>query len=673
MNIPEMFTSEGQRSTLVRFPERLDRKQFYSIAYPYMYLSHIMDEKFKELFVKGYVKGTVILCNGNEATTVGMCIPFRPGVDVLSILHRDLAGHILQGAAPLSLFCQYMANEKSPTHGREGNVHHGNAAARRFPMISHLGDMLGVIVGGVWGARRNGEEVLGLAVIGDGGSSTGDFHESLNIASVRRIPVLFLIENNHYAYSTPTKYQYNCEKLSDRSVGYGIEGATVDGTDAWEVYTAVCDAMEGMHADSLPRIIECRTLRLEGHAAYDKAEYVSKEEYQEWMKNEPLSKARKEFLATGIGETDIQALEKKINDYIDETVKEALTFGRPSPEKHIGTVHAPINRAITLPPYKRERTRNLNAVNAALEYVMDHFPDAALIGQDIGVYGSAFKTCKGLFEKFGMDRVWDMPIAESATVAFCLGASQTGVKPIMEFQFADFGTEAVTQLGLNSGSWYFRTDQPAQMLFRMPCGGGITLGAFHSGEFEGLWSRFPGLKLFYPVTPQETFEAIVAAFVDPNPCIVFEHKFLYGGRMETVEFNGDYNAIYRPRKYTHGSELTILAWGVMAETAVSLVRKYNYSAEVWNPFILNPLYLDECMESIRKTGRLLVVQESSETAGLGDRIISLVCRNEGDSLKTVPRLVASPDAPVPFAKELEQNHIPDATRINQEIVKMIGV
>jgi 2-oxoisovalerate dehydrogenase E1 component len=243
----------------------------------------------------------------------------------------------------------------------------------------------------------------------------------------------------------------------------------------------------------------------------------------------------------------------------------------------------------------------------------------------------------------------------------------------MEFQFADFATEAVTQLGLNTGTWFFRTDQSAPLLFRMPCGGGITLGAFHSGEFEGLWSRFPGVKLFYPVTPQETFEAIVAGFIDPNPCIVFEHKLLYGGRQETVEFDGDCEAIYRPRQYTEGFDITIITIGAMVETVVSVVKKFNYSAEVWNPFILNPIHLDECIDSVRKTGRLLVVQESGETAGLGDRIISIICRTAIDVLKTAPRIVAAPDEPTPFAKELEQSHIPNMTRINQEIEKMIGV
>ena len=227
---------------LVRWPHRLGQESFYRVAYPLMFRSRRLEERMLELFQKGYVKGTVASSVGNEATTIGMSMPLRPGHDVLSLLHRDLVAHLLLGSTPYQLLCQYLANAESPTHACEGNVHHGDAASRRFPMISHLGKMLSLVVGGTWAARCNGEQVFGLAVIGDGGTSTGEFHESLNIASVHKVPVLFVIENNHYAFSTPTSVQYNCRRLSDRAIGYGISGRTIDGTDPWTVYSTVCDA-----------------------------------------------------------------------------------------------------------------------------------------------------------------------------------------------------------------------------------------------------------------------------------------------------------------------------------------------------------------------------------------------------------------------------------------------
>ncbi|MBD3392397.1 MAG: transketolase, partial [Chitinivibrionales bacterium] len=510
-------SDQAMLPVIPRYPRRIPEREFYPLAYHYMYLSRAMEERFIELFKKGHVKGTVIISMGGEATTVGMAMPFRPGQDVASIMHRDMASHIIFGMSPRALMCQYMANAQSPTHGREGNVHHGDAAARRFPMISHIGNMLAPCVGGTWAARRNGEDIYGIAVIGDGGTSTGDFHESINLASVRKAPVLFMIENNHLAYSTPTELQFNCERLSDRAAGYGIQGVTIDGTDVWGVYQAVLTALDTMKETSLPYIIESDCLRLKGHAVYDNAEYVTGEQLAEWQKRDPLPKARQKLAEVGgFTEERIVELEKGIEKEVDSQLRDALGVSRPNPAEPPWNVYAPADTR-TVDAYQATKVKNGAAVTRALDYVLSRHPEAVLLGQDIGRYGSAFKTCKGLFEKFGADRVIDMPICESASVGFMLGASQTGCRPIMEFQFADFGTEAVTQLGLNSATWYFRAGRPAPMLLRFPCGAGITLGAFHSGEFEGLWSRFPGLKILYPATAQETFEALVAGFYDPNP------------------------------------------------------------------------------------------------------------------------------------------------------------
>lgn len=637
-----------------------------------MYVARQFENRLKELFRKGLVKGTVIISSGNEATAVGMSMAFRPQKDVLSLLHRDLSAHFVSGADPFKMMCQYMANAQSPTHGKEGNVHHGDTKNRRFPMISHLGDMLATVVGGVYSARRQGEDVFGLNVIGDGGTSTGQFHETLNMASVYKVPVLFMIENNRYAFSVPTEYQYNCEKLSDRAAGYGISGKTVNGLDAFEVYSAVVDSLEEMAGDPQPAIIESMTLRLEGHAVYDNAEYISAEQKEESWKKDPLISARKAYLEfCGSEEQELSSYEGELSEEIDKVTLAAMGIERPDPKTTSWNVYAPsVSKSVE--PYSAKKVRNLHAVNTALDHILARNPDAFLCGQDIGKYGSAFKTCKGLIDKHGEKSVLDTPICEAATVGFCLGASQTGSRPIMEFQFADFATEAVTQLGLNAGTWFFRSDQSAPLLFRLPCGGGITLGAFHSGEFDGLWSRFPGLKLLYPVTPQEMYEALLAGFHDPNPCIVFEHKLLYWGKQGDVDFDGNLEAVFRPRQYTQGEDITVVALGAMVEQVLAAVGGQKYTASVWNPFILNPLRFEPILDSVRSTGRLLVVQESCETSGLGDRFISLVVRECFKDLKCAPVLIGAPDTPVPFAKELETVFLPEKSRISRVIEKMIG-
>lgn len=655
----------SQPPELLRYPQRLTREQFYLAAYPLMLLARRLEERLAELFQKGYVKGTVTLSIGNEGTSVPMAMPLRAGRDVVSLLHRDFGAHLLLGATPKDLLCQYLANAESPTHGLEGNVHHGDAARRRFPMISHLGRMLSLVVGGVWAARQQGEEVFGLAAIGDGGTSTGEFHEAVNLASVRKTPVLFLIENNAWSFSTPTHLQYNCGRLSDRAAAYGIAGQTVDGADAFAVYEAVVAALDVMRLDGMPRLLECLSVRLLGHAAYDKGEYVTDVQRQAAQLRDPLPAARRRLLTLcGLSEMRVAAIERAVEDEVREATRDALATARPAPTSVSAMVYAEADPP-RIAPLKLENVKNGAAVRMALERILEDRPAAFLCGLDVGTYGSAFKTCKGLVERFTPQRVLDMPLCESAILGFALGASQTGGEPIVEFQFADFSTEAATQLGLNAATWRFRTGQAAPLLVRLPCGGGLTLGAFHSGEFEGLWSRFPGLKLLYPATPQETYEALLAGFHDPNPCVVFEHKLLYWSRPGAIDFDGDLKRIWRNRVHRAGTEVTLVAWGAMLYEALAAADASPRSIEVINPFVLQPLELGEIFASLEKTGRLVVAQESGATQGLGEAIIArAACRGR---LRARPRLIAAADAPVPFAPELEAHARPNAQKILQDI------
>ncbi len=669
--VARIDSGRGVTAEVARFPQRLSQAEFLAAAYPLMLLSRRMEERLLELFQKGYVKGTVTMGDGSEAAATGFAMPLRPGRDVVSLLHRDFPAHILLGATPYQMFCQYLANAESPTHGREGNCHHGDAARRRFPMISHLGQMLSTVVGGTWAARRQGEDVFGLAVIGDGGSSTGEFHESLNLASVRKAPVLFLVENNQYSFSTPATFQYHCRHLADRAHGYGIEGMTIDGLDPWAVYSAVCDALAAMQETSLPILVECITLRLHGHAAYDKGDYVPAETMRQWRALDPLPATRQRVIEVcGMSEAAVAAVELAVEEEVRAALAQAMAVGRPEPLGNRMAVFAE-TPAPSVKPYRTPSVKNGEAVGRALDYLLENNPRAVVLGLDVGTYGSAFKTCKGLIDRHGPERVIDMPLCESAITGFALGASQTGAQPIVEFQFADFSTEAVSQLGLNASTWYFRAGQPAAMLLRLPCGGGLTMGAFHSGEFEGLWSRFPGLKLLYPATAQETFEALVAGFYDPNPCLVFEHKLLYWSKAGVIDFDGNVEAIWRPRRYTEGTDLTLVAFGAMVHEALAAAARSPRSIEVWNPFVLQPMDLGPILESVCKTGRLLVVQECGSMQGLGDRVISRVCREALAALKCPPRLLAAPDLPVPFAPELESYCRPSSQRIEAAADQMI--
>ena len=458
-----------------------------------MFLSRRMEDRLLELFQKGYVKGTVTMSAGNEATAAGMTMPLRPGRDVVSLLHRDFVGHLLLGrhASRVALPVHGQCRESRRTPARE-TATTATSRARRLPMISHLGKMPSLVVGGTWAARRAGEDVFGLAVIGDGGSSTGEIHETMNIASVRKVPVLFIIQNNHLflfhahelAVPLPAsgrsgarlRHQW-ADDQRHRRLGGLFGGLRRLGDDAGHV-AAGHDRVHDAAALRPCRLRQGR-LRAGGNdARVARARSVAGRAAEVDGNLRHVGGGGRGHRAGGRGESAVGA--------------GPGDAGRPA--RPDGQPHGRIRRgdaAAAVKPYHTPRVKNGEAVGRALDYLLENNPQAFLFGLDVGVYGSAFKTCKGLIERHGADRVMDMPLCESALVGFALGASQADAKPIMEFQFGDFSTEAVSQLGLNAGTWYFRTGQPAPLLMRLPCGGGLTMGAFHSGEYEGLWSRFP--------------------------------------------------------------------------------------------------------------------------------------------------------------------------------------
>ena len=652
--------ADGVSARTVSYPARLTEPAFYAAAYPWMFLSRRLEERLVELFQKGYVKGTVTISVGNEATTVGMAMPLRPGRDVVSLLHRDFGAHLVLGTTPYRMLCQYLANAESPSRGREGNVHHGDPAARRF-RCSAIWARCSAWSSGPHGRRGARRGMFGLAAIGDGGSSTGEFHEAINLAAVRHCaPVLFLIENNRYSFSTPTEQQYRCRRLSDRAVGYGIAGRTIDGTDAWEVYRTVCDALDAMQARPAPAILECMSIRLHGHAAYDRAEYVRREEWEQWRRRDPLPRTRQRLLdVAGFSDSQAAGIEAEIEGQIQAAMADALEVASLRPGR---PVVADLRRFVVGPdqafsrPESPKRRRRSSRPGLSLS----NSPRAVLMGLDIGRYGSAFKTCKGLLDRFGPERVIDMPLCESAMMGLAFGTSQVGAEPIFEFQFADFSTETVTQLGLNAGTWYFRTGRAAPMLIRLPCGGGLTIGGRSTpANIRGFGCRFPGWNRGTRPRRKRPSRPWSPVY-DRNACLVFEHKLLYWGcrgpHRSTAACACAPAAL--PRRLRHHAG-RLRRDGPAGPGCRRAMRPVGGGLESVRAPAAG---VGADFDSIEKTGRLLVVQECGpkpRTGRPGDRT---GMPRAPAALRRPPVLLAGRDMPLPFAAELETVCLPNTAR-----------
>jgi len=656
--------------------------------YAWAALARRADNRILELFRQGLIKGTVTGGQGNELLIAPLALLAEKSIDVVSFTHRDLAGHIVWSGHLCDHLNQYLANAASPTQAREGNIHHGDPAHRSLPMISHLGSMLSHVAGLTDAQRRAGHPAVGLALFGDGGSSTGDIHETLNLAALLSLPIVFVIENNAYAYSTPTREQFPASvELWRRAAGYGIEGLRVDVTaDPVGAAQTFAAAIERARNEVRPILIEAQTTRLRGHAAYDTCDYLTAAENAAIQASDPLPKLRARLTAEGLA-ADLDSIDAELATWVEACIQVSLAVPRPSPASLPADAYAP--DAPTL-PWIPSVTSELpapgspplapvtfaQALTLAHGKILRERPESVLLGQDIGVYGGAFKVTEGLLAIHGRARVFNTPLAESACTGYALGLALGGHRVIEEFQFADFATEAMTQLTLNAATYYFRSGAKVPLVFRLPCGGGLTFGSFHSQELESALLAFPGLKALYPSTAQDAFDCLLAAYEDDNPVLLFEHKALYRRGKHALDWNPTYREVWGPRLVRAGAHATLVTYGEMvhlaAEAAVYLESEYEKSIEVWDLRALAPLRLEAIRASVARTHRLVVLHEGRRTHGFGAELVSRIVEDNFFDLEAPPLRIASLDLPVPFAPELEAAYRPTRDGLIEKLIPWLG-
>ena len=658
-------------------PSDLGSPDSLLLTYAWMQLARTCDNRILELFRQGLIHGTVTGGQGNEALIVPLTLLADKAVDVISFSHRGLGGHLLWSGHLGDHLCQYFANSGSPTKAREGNIHHGDPANRSLPMISHLGIMLSNVIGSTDSQRRLGKSAVGFAFFGDGSSSTGDIHESLNLAALLPAPVVFVIENNQYAYSTPVSEQFVSPNLFERAKGYGMEGLAMDCSDPAQVLRTLGAAIASTRTTGRPLLIEAHTFRLRGHAAYDTCDYMKPGEADALLARDPLPKFRATLAAAG-HEGRLAAIDAEVSDFVEATIKAAIALPPVSPAGMETDVFAP--PAVPMPwrptPAAPADLTMAQALNVGLRKILTERPESVVLGQDIGTYGGAFKVTERLADEFGRRRVFGTPLCESACTGYALGLAVNGHRAIEEFQFADFATEAMTQIVLNAATYHFRSGQKCPVVFRFPCGGGLTFGSFHSQELETAFLSFPGLKALYPSNPQDAFNALLAAYEDDNPVILFEHKALYRRGKHPVQWDANYRDIWSPVKLRSGDFATVVTYGEMvlltSEACTYLQEEYGQSFDLFDLRALAPLRLDAIKASLARTGRLIVIHEGRRTHGFGAELVARLTEEHFGSLKAAPLRIAALDIPVPFAPELETVYRPGKHKIVDAIAAWLG-
>ncbi|MDZ4794322.1 MAG: dehydrogenase E1 component subunit alpha/beta [Bacteroidota bacterium] len=644
---------------------------------------------------------------GQEAIAVGATLALQEDEWIMP-LHRNLGVFTTRNMPLSKLFMQWQGAQEGYSKGRERSFHFGSREHHICGMISHLGPQLAIADGvalahklrhgstGLPAEQAGSPLKVSLAFTGDGGTSEGDFHEALNTAAVWDLPVIFIIENNGYGLSTPVNEQYRCISLVDKAKGYGMEGVQIDGNNLLDVYDTIKGIRDYCIKNQKPYLIECLTFRMRGHEEASGVKYVPQDLFKLWEMKDPVKNYEQFLLQSGV--VDEKTIEYIRNEFKEKIESELAIGSNTKPvvadtEVEMGDVYADLGvesresgvrsqeSGITLidnsgiyfdSGLPTKDSRLIDAIKEGLYQSMQKHENLILMGQDIAEYGGAFKITEGFVSEFGKERVRNTPLCESAIVGAALGLSLEGFKSMMEMQFADFATVGFNQIINNLAKIHYRWGQNADVVIRMPTGGGVGAGPFHSQSNEAWFVKTPGLKVVYPSTPMDAKGLLIAAINDPNPVLFFEHKALYrsvSGQVPTEYYEIE---IGKARHVREGDEISIITYGAATHWAEDYAAEHpEISIDILDLRTLLPLDYLAIREAVQRTGRVLILHEDTLIGGIGGEIAAWIAENCFGLLDAPVMRCASLDTPIPFSIELENNFLAKS-RLNEFVQKLIG-
>jgi len=694
-------------------PGSLDERLFLEFLLENMLAARAVEERCIKNVRQG-VQPKFFSAWGNEATAVGTAAALMPH-DVLVPMHRSLGAHLVRGHSLDELFLQMFLKADSQTRGRDTGIHLGAAGTNIVGMISPLGSMNSVAAGIAMAEKLMGQDAVVLAFIGDGGTSTGAFHEAINFIGARGLPVITVIENNQWAYGTPNDQQFGCEELAHRGRGYGMPGIRIDGTDLPTVYEVTREAVERARSGGGPTLIESLTMRIRGHAEHDDQHYVPDGMIDEWNLQDPVDKFLK-WIADGdrLPGFDIDGLRERLDAAVLAAVDKARHAPEPpAAEALLGLYEGDggddlgyadngsnVTKAPT-PDQIRLRTRAhaaaveqsgggdrstavpepgasatyLEAIRECMRWRMKTDPEVVVIGEDIGGMGGAFRVTEGFLNEFGEERVVDMPISEMAIVGAAIGLGLRGLRPVAEMQFSDFVASGFNELVNNAATFRYRIGCGIPMVVRLPSAGGVGAGPFHSLNPEGWFAATPGLKVVIPATVEDAWGLMNTAIDDGDPVLFLEQKYFYRRLKGALPPRDHRTPLGVARIARPGTEATVVTWGLGVErcmdAATRLFEETGADVEVIDLRSIIPWDKATIATSVRKTSRLLVMHEARRTLGFGAEIAAWASDELFEWLDAPVKRVTAEDVPIPSNKGLERAVTPQVEDVVDALSRLL--
>ena len=652
--------TKKKKSTMKIVYDRSDYSDSQLIdIYKALVLPRLIEEKMLILLRQGRISKWFSGI-GQEAISVGCTLAMKEE-EVILPMHRNL-GVFTSRNIPLNrLFSQFQGKLNGFTKGRDRSFHFGTMDFNVVGMISHLGPQLGIADGIALANKLNKDAMATLVFSGDGGASEGDFHEALNVAAVWDLPVLFVVENNGWGLSTPSDEQFKFKSFADKGPGYGIDAYSIDGNNILEVISAVNKITKSIRKKPRPFLLECKSFRVRGHEEASGTKYYPEGIIDEWSKMDPVDNFEAFMIKENLLDTDQiseikTGIKKHINAELEKAEGEAPIV--PDVQTELNDIYAPESVELISPSSAKTEKRFIDAISDGLRESMSKYPELVLMGQDIAEYGGVFKITEGFVDAFGKDRVRNTPLCESAIVGAGLGLSIKGMKAMVEMQFADFVTCGFNQIVNNLAKIHYRWGQNADVVVRMPTGGGVAAGPFHSQSNEAWFAHTPGLKVVYPAFPEEAKGLLNAAIADPNPVLFFEHKALYRSISEPVSDDYFVDDLSKAVQVRNGEKASILTYGMGVHWAMEMLDEQNeHEVDLINLRSLLPLDMDTIKASVKKTGRVIVLTEDCLTGSIASEIAARIAEDCFDHLDAPIMRVGSLDTPVPFVADLESQFL----------------
>jgi len=656
-----------------------------------MWEIRLFEDRVYDLLGRNIIKGASHLYAGEEAVAVGAISVLRDD-DLITSTHRG-HGHCHARGASLvrteeerqthynKMMAELCGRQTGYCLGRGGSMHIADVEKGNLGATGIVGGNIPVATGAALAQKLMGTGRVVLCFFGDGAAQTGNFHESLNLAGLWKLPVVYIVENNLYGMSVPITKAAAKLNIADRACAYDMPGEVVDGMDLLAVRQAVGRAVERARRGEGPSLIECQTYRWYGHSRSDPRKYRTKQEEAEWKARDPIPRFAAWLVENGIcREEEIDALEKKVQQSLDQATDFALQSPMPPAEELEKFVYAPARWTAADYAHEREwrercrlggdgtrKVRYWEAIRDALREEMLRDPTVFVMGEDVGLYGGAYGATRGLFDEFGPERVRDTPISEATIGGAAVGAAMAGMRPVAEIMYVDFTPLAMDQIA-NQGAknrYMFGGKTVVPMVIRTEGGAGRSIAAHHSQSLEALWTHFPGIYVVMPSTPFDAKGLLKAAIRDDNPVMFIEHKMLYGveGYVPDEDYIIPFGVadIKRP-----GNDVTVITYSRMVHRALEaaeLLAGEGISVEVIDLRTLKPLDLDTLLASVRKTGRVVGVTEAYRTGSFLSELIALIQEQAFDWLDAPIVRVAAADVPVPMAESLEDAAIPGVAAI----------